>query len=54
MQDPPTSRIDGQKIHKFEHRVRWDYLVLALLGLIVVYKIGPILAEARQDDESEI
>ena len=37
--------------HSFEHKIRWDYALLAVLGLYVATKIAPKLATTSSDSD---
>lgn len=54
MEDPDPSNIYGEKrsVHTVDHIIRWDYALLAALGLYVAYKFFSRLS-ARSDEESD-
>ena len=53
MEDPLPENIDGEKrvVHSVEHSVNWGYVALAVVGLAVIVKIGPVLARSSSRDE---
>jgi len=53
MQDPQPSNIAGRKVrtHSFEHRVRWDYLALAVLGLYLAWKFLGSSSSGSEEEE---
>lgn len=42
MQDPPAANIEGSKVHKFEHRINWGYVAVALAVVVVVIRVKPL------------
>lgn len=56
MQDPHPSNIVGEKSvsHVVEHRVRWDYLALAVAGLYLAWKLGKMVSTSGGGEEIEI
>jgi hypothetical protein len=55
MQDPQPSNIAGRKVrtHSFEHTIRWDYLVAALVAAYVIWKVVQAFSATSTDSEEE-
>ena len=51
MNDPLPENITGEKRHVFEHHVNWSHVVLGVLILVALWKVGPVLAEDRDDTD---
>lgn len=57
MNDPTPENITGEKrvVHSVEHRVNWGYVAVAIVGLVVIVKIGPALRRSSsRDDEPAV
>lgn len=55
MQDPEPSNIHGSKTHTVEHHIRWDYVVIAVVAVLVLWKIGLLFNQINDDsDETEV
>lgn len=54
MQDPTPENITGQKVqrHVFKHEIQWGYVALALVLVLVLWKVGPLLVDGSDDDEA--
>ena len=55
MQDPVPENISGQKVqrHVFKHEIQWGYVALALVLVLVVWKVGPLLVGGSDDEADE-
>lgn len=54
MQDPQPDNIYGEKSSELKHIVRWDYVVLGLLGLYVAWNLfGGLSSPSENSDEME-
>jgi hypothetical protein len=54
MEDPLPENIEGSKrvTHTVEHRINWGYVAVAFVGLVLLVKVGPVLA-SRSSEESD-
>jgi len=55
MNDPLPSNIVGEKTvsHTVEHRVRWDYVLIAAVALYGVWKAASIVGRSVSVEETE-
>lgn len=51
MQDPEPSNIHGSKTHTVEHHIRWDYVVIAVVAVLVLWKIGLLFNQINDDSD---
>lgn len=54
MRDPPIDNIHGSKAHTVEHHIRWDYVVIAVVAVLVLWKIGLLFNQINGDSDKEV
>ncbi len=54
MKDPKPANIQGRKVHKFEHRIRWDYALIAVAVVYGLYKFSQWYESPGTEPESAV